>query len=171
MKQKKVETVMTTRLMKVAPETPLSEAYKIIQDNSIRHLPVVNEADHVIGIISERDFERAKISGIGPTAVIRRQVRFPSAARVRDYMTEKLYSLSAHDDINVSIDVMLENKISSCLILNGDEVVGIVTTDDLLRLLQRFLKNPKGSLRMQLEAMIKLSPLGAIGDALSGVGI
>jgi len=171
MKHGKSLAQVTNHLFKAHPDTLLVDAYTVLRDNWIRHLPVVDENDAVVGVISERDFNRAKISGVGPTVESRLRVRFPVGARVRDFMSDKVYSISVKDDLRRSIDIMLQNKVSSCLVTDGDKLVGIVTTDDLLRLLRTYLNSPIGTLSEQFEAMVKTSPLGVFGYTLSNFGI
>ena len=51
---KTVKTVMTKKLIFTCPETPNTEAKKLMIENQIRHLPVF-DGEHLIGIISMRD--------------------------------------------------------------------------------------------------------------------
>jgi len=51
---KTVKTVMTRKLIFTCPETPNTEAKKLMIDSQIRHLPVF-DGEHLIGIISMRD--------------------------------------------------------------------------------------------------------------------
>ena len=60
MESKKIAMYMSRELVKVSAGTPLVNAYAILRENLIRHLPVVNDSGIVIGVISDRDFARAK---------------------------------------------------------------------------------------------------------------
>ena len=51
---KTVKTVMTRKLIFACPETPNTEAKKLMIENQIRHLPVFSD-EHLVGIISMRD--------------------------------------------------------------------------------------------------------------------
>ena len=51
---KTVKTVMTRKLIFTCPETPNTEAKKLMIENQIRHLPVFSD-EHLVGIISMRD--------------------------------------------------------------------------------------------------------------------
>lgn len=54
-----VEEVMHRGVVTVKPETPVSEAAKLMVDHGIGGLPVMDEAAHVIGIVTEKDLFRA----------------------------------------------------------------------------------------------------------------
>ena len=53
-----VEEVMTTPLRVVKPETLLEEAARAMRENRIKRLPVVNQKNEIVGIISEGDVMR-----------------------------------------------------------------------------------------------------------------
>jgi signal-transduction protein with cAMP-binding, CBS, and nucleotidyltransferase domain len=68
-----------------------------------------------------------------------------------------------------AIQKMLDLKISALIVREGNRVEGILTTDDLLRLLSEFLK-PHGA-KAALAQWVFASPIGAVTQFLSAVGI
>ena len=52
----KIRDVMTTRVVTVTPDVPLKEVARLLADNGISGLPVVDEDQRVIGVVSEADF-------------------------------------------------------------------------------------------------------------------
>ena len=50
-----VQNWMTTEVITVTPETSLLKIGKLMRDNSVRRLPVLDDKGHVVGIISDRD--------------------------------------------------------------------------------------------------------------------
>ncbi len=171
MENKTLKAIMSKDLLCVEPETSLEEAYFLLRSHWIRHLPVVDKDQKIVGVISDRDFASVKITGVGPTVASRAQVRFPFSSRVKNHMSDQIFSVSINDDLKMAIDLMLMNKISSCLITDNEHLMGIITTDDLLRLLKTYIDSPKDSLRTRLEVMLKTSPLGTMGDILANAGI
>lgn len=57
--------VMTGHPMSIKPDQPLRKAAKLMQDKSIHHLPVTDEAEQVIGILSSGDIVRAMAAELG----------------------------------------------------------------------------------------------------------
>ncbi|MEM3715519.1 MAG: CBS domain-containing protein, partial [Nitrososphaeria archaeon] len=54
-KKTKVEEIMSKPLRVIKADTPLEEAAKAMRDNKIKRLPVLNEYNELVGIISEGD--------------------------------------------------------------------------------------------------------------------
>src|SRR5512140_2328631 len=61
----KVSDVMTKKVITVAEDTPVEEAARIMVDNKIGGLPVVNETGVVVGIITETDIFKTFLELIG----------------------------------------------------------------------------------------------------------
>ncbi len=127
---------MSHNLISVAWTETMQAAFDKMSSHRIRHLPVVSETQEVVGIISDRDFQRAMqidepdfFSGRVP------QAAFSPHARVRDFMCSPIQTLSVESSLSEAAKVMLDKKISALLIANEAEIVGILTTDDLLRAL------------------------------------
>ncbi|MGI9570739.1 MAG: CBS domain-containing protein [Desulfobulbia bacterium] len=54
-----VSETMHTDLISVTPQTKLSEARLLMQENKFRHLPVVDDSNKLVGIITDRDMRDA----------------------------------------------------------------------------------------------------------------
>ncbi len=171
MESKKIAMYMSRELVKVSAGTPLVNAYAILRENLIRHLPVVNDSGIVIGVISDRDFARAKIPGGVAPITSACGNGFPIDATVGDYMSDDLYTISVDGDLKEAISLMIDTKTSSCLVEKNGEIVGIITTEDLLRMLTEYMEGPIGSLRTKIESFLVNSPLGAMGYMLSNMGL
>lgn len=128
----KTKAIMTADLLTVPTGTELFKAYDIMKVNSIRHLPVVGEDKLVIGIISDRDLQRAMI--ITENGTFDQTFRFKEGDRVEHYMSWPVISVSEESEIASVANLMLKHKISSLLITSeSGQVRGIVTVDDILR--------------------------------------
>jgi CBS domain-containing protein len=168
---KKIGNIMSGQLINVNANLPLEEAYSILRDNWIRHLPVVDENNHVIGIISDRDFSRAIVPDSKKTLPSYTIPEFPPLATVGMYMSSDPFTISIDGDLKEAVQIMVETKTSACLVAKNGEMVGIITSEDLLKLLTEYLEKPSGSMRERIEAYLMNSPLGAIGQMLSNAGI
>lgn len=54
----KVSEYMTRKVITTSPETGLREAFFLMRDENIRHLPVVNDDGELVGIVSDRELRR-----------------------------------------------------------------------------------------------------------------
>ncbi len=161
-----LKSLTSRRLIRIPLSMSMADAYDLLFRNKIRHLPVVDENDHIVGIISEPDFVR-----LGSNNRISPDLQRSRETPVSEVMTRELHVVSIDGDVKEAVDLMLTEKISACLVEKDQEIVGIVTTEDLLILLRTYLNNPSGSLRNKLEDFVYNSPLGTIGHVLSNAGI
>lgn len=107
------------------------EASQIMSNRSIRHLLILDMNGKLKGILSDRDIQRS----IEQTQVSKlEQVQsITSDKLVSDYMTWPVCTVSATTSLDQAARIMLEQRISSVVILDrADHPVGIVTTDDIL---------------------------------------
>jgi acetoin utilization protein AcuB len=167
----KIDSLMATSLITIGSSEPLENALRLLREHGIRHLPVINSGGGVVGILSDRDLLRASVPSPSGYAAKSAELRFVSGATVLDYMSTALKVVPSNGEISQAIDLMLKEKVSSCLVANGNEVVGIVTYEDLLEMLNSYLNRPNGSLRATIGGIVARSPLGTISQVLANSGI
>lgn len=124
---------MTKDLVTVHPSTSLDEVHKLFAAHSFHHIPVVDNGQKLKGIISKQDllkvaFNLARKTG-GKTYS---DMKYHSML-VEEVMTNDPIQLDPDDTIGLAADIFLANKFHSLPIVEQDELVGIVTTHDLLK--------------------------------------
>lgn len=160
----KIENIMSTRLITIQNTEGLEAAYVKMKLNGIRHLPVIDSKNHVVGIISDRDIQRAMMSlDAGDFA-------FNPDDTVEDYMNSQIKSVAQDFELLSVVQKMIDHQISAVLITQGANVVGIVTHEDLLLILADMLK-PKDNVVSQVQNWIYKTPVGEIAEKLASVGI
>ncbi len=151
----KIEQIMTRKLFSVPMGSFISEARLLMTEKRIRHLPVVDELDDVVGLVSDRDL-----------------ASLPNAQEipVEWVMSSPVVYTSVNSSIREVALMMLKKKISSVFIIDeSEDVKGIVTTDDLLWCLASVL-NPENSAD-QMEKFRIEETIGSIAQSLSSAGI
>lgn len=144
--RKTAQESMTRSLITIGRNERMETAYRRMRGQHVRHLPVIDEAGSVIGMLSDRDVLRSMISRVERAALSdmpEESVEFDPEARVRDYMTWPAISIDRNADIRLIAERMLNEKVSSVLVQDSSRIAGIVTTDDLLRVLIGMLDDPK----------------------------
>jgi len=113
---------MSTALLTAKPSDIIERSDVDMRMAAIRHLPVVDERNRLVGIVSDRDLLR-QMSEMGTAKV-----------RVSSVMSANPITTSIDDDAATAIELLLEHRIS-CLPVVGDEMelVGVVTDTDFLR--------------------------------------
>jgi CBS domain-containing protein len=130
--------LMTSPVITVGPETPVKEAARILSENRISALPVVDDQGHLMGIVSEGDLLPLETSPdprsqLAPLPA--RGDRLPS--RVEEVMTRDVLTVSEDTDVGVAAQQMLEAGVKRLPVLRGLTVVGILSRHDLLKVLAR----------------------------------
>ena len=130
--------VMTRAVVTVRPDTTIAEAAALLRERGITSMPVLDEDDRVIGIVSEVDLLRDRMphdprSHLRPVLPDRRE---PGNA-VGDVMQEPVICMSASADVADLAAVMLENNVRAVPITDAGRLLGIVSRRDLLRTLVR----------------------------------
>lgn len=124
----RVRDTMTRNVMFLSPDDTLDEAYDLMLTQEIRHLPVV-EGTNLVGILSDRDvLLRAEL---GDEAINVPQIP------VRDAMTKGPITCDTRTTVSEAATMLIENHISCLPVTSLGELVGMITTTDMLDLLCR----------------------------------
>ena len=101
----------------VSSKTSLKDAAKEMTENEIGSLVVVDQ-NKAVGILTERDIIR-NISNL--------------KQKISEIMSEQVVSIDENEDIDNAAELMAKNKIKHLPVTSGEEIVGIVTTTDLIK--------------------------------------
>ncbi len=146
---KTVAQVMTQDPITVTPQTPLSEAIKIIAEKRISGLPVVDEKGKLLGVISETDLMWQE-TGVEPPPYIMildsviylqnparydKEIHKALGQTVGEVMTDKPISIQGTQSLKEAAHIMHEKKIRRLPVIdeNNTKVIGILTQGDIIR--------------------------------------
>ena len=146
-----VRDVMSTRLVTVVPETPIKELTGLLIRNRIGGVPVTDAEGHVLGIVSESDFQPTR------EAAPLRPVR--TAA---DVMTRPVIALTEGDTVTQAARVLQRHRVNRAPVLRGGVVVGMITRSDLLR---PYLRTDS-EIRADVEGVLFGDGLGLVPDRI-----
>lgn len=80
MKHRTVEDLMTREVIRVRPDTPFKDVVRLLAEHGVTAVPVVNEQDNPVGVVSEADLLRHEAAQPDPGAVRRRWGCAPATA-------------------------------------------------------------------------------------------
>lgn len=125
---------MTKNLITIRAEETLAQAWRLMREKGIRHLPVLDERSTVVGILSDRDVQRAirvqQVNGF------QQELHLDDTLRVEDFMSWPVYVVHEDTSLRRVAEEMLSQKVSAFLVENSTgHLKGIITTDDLLKIL------------------------------------
>jgi acetoin utilization protein AcuB len=126
----KVVDIMTRDPLTVTPTETIGQADELMNTNKIRQLPVVQGKD-LVGIVTDRDI-RSFLSGSLLENPEEREKALNS--KISDIMTTEPITLSPEDDLEETVELLIEEKIGGIPVIDEAEgLVGIVTYVDVLR--------------------------------------
>jgi CBS domain-containing membrane protein len=143
-----VSHIMSHPVRSVHPQTPLSEAAHLMVTQRISGLPVLDDADHLVGIITEADFLRAlgvpahqphhnlwqTLESLFSHLAHHGEPETPDDP-VTAHMVKNVVCVHPDQDLHAVIEVMKRNSVKRLVVCDQDRrVVGMVTRSDLVRL-------------------------------------
>jgi acetoin utilization protein AcuB len=138
-----IRDIMRSPAVVISADTTLQDAYRTMQDQRIRHLPVL-EGEKLVGVVTDRDL-RLATSALTPSP-------FLPDSRVSAVMTAAPLTADASDPVEDAARTMRERKIGCLPVMDGGRLIGIVTGLDLLDALIRLtgVHKPSGRLEVRL---------------------
>jgi CBS domain-containing protein len=128
---------MTRELTTLNHDAMLLDAVLLMRSSGFRHVPVVN-GDKLVGLISDRDVQRASPSIFGKISP-EEYNRIFETTPIAKVMAKEPVTVSPATPITDVVKMMHERKFGSVPVVEGEKLVGIVTTTDLLGLLSQTL--------------------------------
>jgi acetoin utilization protein AcuB len=116
----------------VRDDTPIDRALKIMRDNKVRRLPVLNDKSALVGIVSERDLLFASPSP-ATTLSIYELHYLMSRITVADVMTAEVITVTEDTSLKEAARIMADNRIGGLPVERKGELVGIITETDLFK--------------------------------------
>jgi len=127
----RLEEIATDQLVIIEPADSVKRAFKLMVENDIRHLPVVDDG-RVVGIVSERDLLMI-VYWISAWKSLTEQKTSVGNKRVSQLMSSPVTVLSPDDSIEQAALLMLEGHLSAVPLERDGSIVSIVTESDILR--------------------------------------
>jgi len=117
----------------IGPDASFFEARNLIHEKGVRHLPVVDKNNVLIGIVTDRDIRK-----VGPSEATLLSVQeinyLLGKLKVSNFMTpkEKLITINPDTNIEEAVQLMHDNKIGCLPVVEGEKLYGIFTETDVL---------------------------------------
>jgi len=136
----KVQDLMRTNVVTLHSSDALDIAADIMNMGRIRHLPVVDADNRVVGIVTQRDLYRASISSVLGFAQAKEH-EWLGQVTVRDVMTKEVTAIGPEAGVVEAVDKLVTAKFG-CLPVVDEHgtLVGLLTETDCLRCFRDLLK-------------------------------
>ena len=130
---------MTKDPIVIRDDTPIDKALKIMRENKVRRMPVLNDKGALVGIVSERDLLFASPSP-ATTLSIYELHYLMSRIKVADVMTEEVITVTEDTPLLEAARVMVDKRIGGLPVERKGELVGIITETDLFKIFLEMLE-------------------------------
>jgi acetoin utilization protein AcuB len=130
---------MTKDPIVIRDGTPVDKAIKIMRENKVRRLPILNDKGALVGIVSERDLLFASPSPATSLSIYELHYLMSRIA-VADVMTTEVITVTEDTPLQEAARIMADNKIGGLPVERKGELVGIITETDLFKIFLELLE-------------------------------
>ncbi|PHR30208.1 MAG: acetoin utilization protein AcuB [Desulfotalea sp.] len=162
--------IMHTDLITVAPETTLVEASKVIEEKAIDHLLVVDKNKKLVGLVSDRDLKQYWASPA--TSLSTHELNYLlEKVLISMIMVKTVVTIPTSTTIERAALIMQQHRISSLPVMEDNELVGIVTSTDVMGILLDAIGISDNSIRLGVFVNDTIGKLSELTETLKDAGI
>ncbi|GIX48527.1 MAG: hypothetical protein KatS3mg131_2738 [Candidatus Tectimicrobiota bacterium] len=137
----RVGDMMQTNVITATPDMSLAQAWRLMRDKRIRHLPVVS-GKRLVGIVTDRDLREAMPSPA--TTLTRGEIAYQlDTTPVKTCMTREVVTVTPDTDVVQAARLLLDRKFGCLPVVEHHRLVGIVTEMDFLRAFLAMAQGPQ----------------------------
>ena len=118
-----ISDVMTKSVISVDSSVTINESAKMMEDTKVGAVIVMKEGSPV-GIVTDRDFS-VKVAAHA----------YPITSTIKQIMSTPLFLINSDESVRTAADLMHERGIMKLPVIDGENVVGIITARDIVNLL------------------------------------
>ncbi|MEY2964699.1 MAG: CBS domain-containing protein [Candidatus Nanopelagicales bacterium] len=141
MKISQILATKSTGTITIAPDANVTELLRLLAEHRIGAVIVSADGTHIDGIVSERDVVRAMAAD--PDAGTTGGVRPKPVSAI---MTAEVRTLGPDDTVDDAMQVMTSSRIRHLPVVDGDELVGIVSIGDVVKARLAALEDERAAL-------------------------
>lgn len=127
-----IEKAMSSKVVTLDARSTLLQATRTMKDNKIKHLPVVDGSGALVGIVTDRDLKRASASD-ATTLEVHELLYLLDKVTIDSVMRKNVVTIEPGTALKQAAALMVEKGIGCLPVVNGGQLVGIITRTDVLR--------------------------------------
>ncbi|MFC1960837.1 CBS domain-containing protein [Chloroflexota bacterium] len=159
---------MTPNPVTVTPETTHAQAFKIMQDKNIRHLPILN-GDRLVGIVVESDLLKAEPSAATSLSVYEIHSLL-AQLKLKDIMVSPVYTVEENCPLEEAARIIREHRITGLPVMRGDRLMGIITEMDIFEAFIEILRGDERGLAFTVRLEDTPGALASVTKVLADAG-
>ena len=127
-----VRDLMSKNVTTVGPDDDLDWTKNLMSEQAIRHLPVVDSAGHLVGLVTDRDLKEASESSLS-SVLPSEQRDVDMWSKVSWVMTKKVRSVPPNTPAREAARLLREHRYGCLPVVERGKLVGIVTEADFVK--------------------------------------
>lgn len=160
----KVSNWMTRKVFTTGPRDSISHAMRLMRERKIKHLPVI-AGKKLRAIVSDRDIKA--YSPTGATSLDVYELHYLLArALVRDIMRKPVITTRPDAPIEEASLVMLENDVGCLPVVEGNDLIGIISDKDIFRALVDITGIRHGGHRLAVKVEDRAGSIREVADII-----
>ncbi len=164
-----VKQRMSRHPITVRPKTSLHDALRVMRDNKVRRLPVLDEKNRLVGIVSEKQLLYASPSPATSLSIYEMNYLM-SKVTVDELMTREVVTVPEDCPLEEAARIMEDNDVSGLPVMRGDLLVGMITESDLFKVFTELLGARTWGLRVTIRVREGHGVLAKLTQQLSDRG-
>jgi acetoin utilization protein AcuB len=164
-----VKDRMTFQPVTVTPGTSFPEAFHLMREKRIRHLPVVDGRGKLIGVVARTDLLHASPSSATTLSVF--EMNFLLAnLHIGEIMSAPPITVSEDAPLEEAARVMVQNKIGCLPVMHDGDLVGLITETDIFETFVEILGGEEASLRITVRVPDVRGELARLAGVIARLG-
>lgn len=152
-----VSQIMSQKIVTISPDKRVGQALKLMQKHQIRHLPVMTK-NRMVGWITSRDLREVLLASM------------LEEINVGDVMVQAPISVTPDTEVEEAARLIHEHKIGGMPVVDGDQLMGVITMQDLISAFITMLGLLKSSSRLDLLLANQPEALDAASRLIKAAG-
>lgn len=164
-----VRELMTHNPVIVHPDTSVPDALRLMRERKVRRLPVVDSHGRLVGIVSDKDLLWASPSP-ATTLAVWEIPDLLGKLKIEKVMTHEVITVSEKTPLEEAARIMADKKIGGLPVMQGPDLVGIITETDLFKSLLELLGGRRSGVRIAVAVPAVKGELSKITTAIFQAG-
>lgn len=156
--KRRVGDIMSTDVLKIFPDTPVSQIARLMSGHNISGLPVVNDQGEVLGVVTELDMIVRNTRFKMPTYFVildsiiylerpkhfQERLAHVLGTTAREIMSKPAVTINTTATIEELAELMIDRRMNPIPVVENNRLVGIVSRSDIIRLMASEYEDDQG---------------------------
>jgi acetoin utilization protein AcuB len=164
-----IRELMTRNPVTISHDTSVPDALRLMREKKVRRLPVLDSHKRLVGIVSDKDLLHAEPSP-ATTLAVWEIPELLGKLKVEKVMTRDVITIGEETPLEEAARIMADRKIGGLPVMQGGNLVGIITETDLFKALLELLGGRRNGVRVAVAVPSVKGELSKITTAIFQAG-